>query len=254
MTGLSRATLALVFKIRRKDQVHMSTQSPSSPERRSFLTRLNTRLVSLAAMTGVAMAQENTPAPARWAPSRHEKDDWLDQPTVKHRVLFDTTTPEGFGDAVFFANNFVRVNRTDYSVQSNELSVVIVARHRTTPYGYNDAMWAKYGMALAARARVEDPKMKLPPKVNLFNTAGYGELLNNRGTTLDAVTKQGVQLAVCSISTRAYASIAAQTVGGNVDAVFAELTANLVSNARMVPAGIVTVTRAQERGYSLVSS
>jgi intracellular sulfur oxidation DsrE/DsrF family protein len=232
----------------------MSSQSPLSSERRSFLTHLNAGLASLAAMAGVAMAQEKSTAAPHWEPARHEKDDWLDTLPGKHRVVFDTTTPEGFGDAVFFANNFIRVNRTEYGLPNTDLAVVIVARHRTTPYGYNDAMWAKYGMPLAARARVEDPKTKLPPKMNLFNAAGFGELLTNRNTTWDSLSKQGAQLAVCSISTRAYAGIVAQTIGANVDTIFSELTANLVSNARMVPAGIVTVNRAQERGYSLVSA
>jgi intracellular sulfur oxidation DsrE/DsrF family protein len=47
--------------------------------------------------------------------------------------------------------------------------------------------------------------------------------------------------------------VIAEAMGGNQDAIFNELTANIVSNARMVPAGIVAVNRAQERGYSLVS-
>ena len=46
----------------------------------------------------------------------------------------------------------------------------------------------------------------------------------------------------------------ARAVGGNAEAVNKELIANLVSNARMVPAGIVAVNRAQERGYSFVSA
>lgn len=43
----------------------------------------------------------------------------------------------------------------------------------------------------------------------------------------------------------------AQSAGGNADAVYNELAANLLNNARLVPAGIVAVNRAQERGYSL---
>ncbi len=34
---------------------------------------------------------------------------------------------------------------------------------------------------------------------------------------------------------------------------FEEMKANLLPNARLVPAGIVTVNRAQERGYSLAT-
>jgi intracellular sulfur oxidation DsrE/DsrF family protein len=204
-------------------------------------------------MAGVARAQKSSAPTARWEPARHEKDDWLDSLPGKHRVVFDTKTLESMGDALAFASNFLRVNRTDYGLEHSDLAVVIVARHRSTPFGYNDAMWAKYGFPLAARARVEDPKTKLAPKMNLYNTAGYGELLPNRGVTFDALAKQGVQLAVCSISTRGYSSVIAEAMGGNVDAIFSELTSNIVAGARMVPAGIVAVNRAQERGYSLVS-
>jgi hypothetical protein len=233
----------------------MSIESSSSLERRSFLTRLNTGLASLAGMAGIAMAQEKSTSAARWEPARHEKDDWLDQLPGKHRVVFDTSIPEGLGDALFFARNFINVNRSDYGVQNGDLAVVVVVRHRTTQFGYNDAMWAKYGRPLAERARMEDPKTRMAPKINIYNAAGYGDLLNSRGATLDVVFKLGVQLAVCSTSTRGYASNIVAALGGNVDTVFNELIANLVSpNARMVPAGIVTVNRAQERGYTLMSS
>jgi intracellular sulfur oxidation DsrE/DsrF family protein len=71
---------------------------------------------------------------------------------------------------------------------------------------------------------------------------------------MDSLSKQGVQFAVCSMATRANAGMIARTAGKSTDTIFAELTSNLVSNARMVPAGIVAVNRAQERGYSLVSA
>jgi len=89
--------------------------------------------------------------------------------------------------------------------------------------------------------------------MNMYNTAGYGELLRNRGAISDALSKLGVQLAVCSVWTRGYAAGIAQSTGGNTDAILSELTSNLLSNARMVPAGIVALNRAQERGYSLMS-
>jgi len=205
------------------------------------------------AIGGVAMAQQKSTATARWEPARHDKDDWFDKLPGKHRLVFDTIAADGLGEALTFANNFIRVNRSDYGLEANDLAVVIVVRHHATPFGYNDAMWAKYGMTLAARARFEDPKSKLAPKTNIYNSGAYGELLPNRGTTLDSLSKQGVQLAVCSLATRAYSGSIAEAVGLSPDAIYGELVANLVSNARMVPAGIVAVNRAQERGYSLVS-
>ena len=227
-----------------------------TPERRSFLTRLNAGMASLAAIAvgGAAMAKQKPATTVRWQPARHEKDDWFDNLPGKHRLIFDTTTPQGLGDALLFANNFMGVNRSDYGLENSDLAVVIVARHRSTPFGYSDSIWAKYGMPLAARAQVEDPTTKLAPKRNIYNAADYGDRAANRGIILDSLFKQGVQMAVCSTATRGLSRLIAEAVGGNAEAIYNELTGNLVSNARMVPAGIVAVNRAQERGYSLVST
>jgi len=234
----------------------MNGPSTLPPERRSFLTRLNAGVASLAAIAagGVAMAKTKPSATARWEPARHDKDDWLDKLPGKHRLILDSTTPEGLGDALLFANNFMNINRSDYGLDNSDLAVVIVARHRSTPFGYNDAMWAKYGMEMAARAKVEDPATKAAPKRNIYYAGDNGDTPANRRTTLDLLFKQGIQLAVCATATRGLSRLMAEAVGGNADAIYNELTANLVSNARMVPAGIVAVSRAQERGYSLVST
>jgi intracellular sulfur oxidation DsrE/DsrF family protein len=234
----------------------MSRQSPSSPERRSFLTGRNAGVTSIAAMAigGAALVQGKSTKPTRWEPARHEKDDWLDQVPGKHRLVFDTTMPDGMGDAIGFANNFMNVNQSDYGLQDNDLAVVIVARHASTPFAYNDAMWAKYGAAMKGLTKFDDPKSKVPPKVNVYNSKDYGDLLPNRGVTLDSLAKRGVRFAVCSMATRFIAGMLAGAVGGNADAINSELIANLVKNARMVPAGIIAVNRAQERGYSLATA
>jgi intracellular sulfur oxidation DsrE/DsrF family protein len=231
----------------------MSEQPPSSQERRSFLARLNAGAASLAALAlGSAATAQGKETTTHWEPVRHDKDDWMDKPATKHRLVFDTTTPEGLAEAIAFGGNFIRVNRTDYGLQESDLAVVVIVRFHSTPFGYNDAMWAKYGTAMAAQSRFEDPKSKAAPKANVFESADYGDLMANRGVTLDALFKQGVQLAICSVATRAYAGAIAAAVGGNADAINSELIANRVSTSRMVPAGIVAVSRAQERGYTLV--
>ena len=86
-------------------------------------------------MTGVAMAQQEPPAVARWEPTRHEKDDWLDKLPAKHRLLFDTTSVGGLGGALVFGDNFFRTNRAEYGLENSDLAVVIVGRHRSAPFG-----------------------------------------------------------------------------------------------------------------------
>jgi hypothetical protein len=223
-------------------------------KRRTFLSRLNTGVASAAALAiGVAAkAQTKSGATQRWQPARHEKDDWLDQLPGRHRMVFDTTTPEGLGEALLFAGNFLTVNRSDYGLQSNDLAVVIIVRYQSVGFAYNNTIWAKHGDVIATRAGFRDPRTNAVPNTNLYNATDYGNTLRNRGTTWDSLAAQGVQLAVCSVATRNVADAIAGP-GGNSDTIVRELTSNLVVHARMVPAGIVAVNRAQERGYTLVT-
>ena len=216
----------------------MSKQSPAVSERRSFLNRFNAGAAALAALAAgrVAMAQVKSAPAARFEPARHDKDDWMDGLPGKHRLLIDTTTPDGFRDGLLFASNFLLANRNDYGLQDQDSAVIVVARHLSTGYGFNNDMWAKYGATLADAQAKETPKA------------------NPSAASLGALANQGVQFAVCAMATNRIAGMIARAVGGNAEAVNKELIANLVTNARMVPAGIIAVNRAQERGYSFVSA
>jgi hypothetical protein len=233
----------------------MSTsETRSALARRSFLTRCGAGAAAFGAAFGASSSTAAAQSPAGpvtpWQPARHAEDDWLEQASAKHRVFFDTTAAHGFGEAIFVANNTLNANRTGYGLADADIALIICARHESTPFAYTDAMWAKYGAALAERAAFSDPKTKQPPTINVFQVAGYGPSLGNQGVLLDAVLKRGVRLAVCALATRASASLIARQTGGKVDEIFTELTEHLVPNAHMVPAGIVAVNRAQERGYS----
>jgi intracellular sulfur oxidation DsrE/DsrF family protein len=229
--------------------------STSTSERRSFLTRISSGLAAFAATafaTGSVVQAQSTGS--AWKPERHAKDDWFDQVPGKHRMVFDTTDYNGLGRAMGYANNFIRVNRTDYGLQNNDVAVVMILRAGSTSFAFNDMIWGKYGKIMAERINFVDPKSKMSPSSNLYNSENYGNSLSNRGTTIESLTKQGVQLAVCSVATRGIAGAIAEAMGAKTDDINAELVANILPSARMVPAGIVAVNRAQERGYSFVSA
>lgn len=176
-----------------------------------------------------------------WQAARHDQDDWLDGNTAKHRVILDTWNPEHFPDALQFAGNIVETNKTDYDIPAGELAVVICVRHRTTPFAFNDAMWTKYGKSMSAQMAWTDPSSQGIPSVN-----PYGKRL----TTLAA---QGIQLAICNRTTRAYSGRAAREANAANDVVLKEFMANTIIAGHFVPAGVVAVTRAQERGYANIS-
>ncbi|MBS1818378.1 MAG: hypothetical protein JSU08_10640 [Acidobacteria bacterium] len=221
--------------------------------RRSFLSRLLAGAGAFGAAFGATTAAEAqaTPPAGAFQPARHPEDDWFEQTTGKHRFFYDTTTADAFAQALFFARNFFVANASGYKLADADLAQIICLRHESTSFAFTDAMWAKYGAALSERAaNFVDPKSKQVPTTNIMMVGGYGELMRNVNVTIDQMAKRGVRFAVCAMATRAAAQLAAQKTGGNVDAIYKELTENLIPNGHMVPAGIVAVNRAQERGYT----
>jgi hypothetical protein len=209
----------------------------------------------MGAALGVAAAA-SMPSPAsaaaapRWQPALHPMDDWLDRPKAKHRFVIDSTTAPAAGSALLYANNYLTANKSGYNVEASDLSVVIVFRHFATPFAYSDAFWAKYGTQVSELLEFTDPKTKQPFKANPYESADYGLALPNFGTTVSSLVKQGVHLAVCDMATHFLAGLLAEKTQGNADAIYRELLTNFFPNSHLVPAGIVAVNRAQERGYS----
>jgi hypothetical protein len=218
--------------------------------RRLFLGKLGLGAgVVGAAVAGSSAAMAQVAGDGAFRPARHEQDDWLEKIPGKHRFIFDTNLPDAMGMAVQFANNYYRVNRDASGLKDNDLAVIIVARHRSTSFGYNDAMWAKYGKQFSEHAMFSDPAIKEPPKINMYMTEGLD--VNQAGGMADLI-QRGLHLAVCGTASRGLAGRIARATGGDTEKILEEMVANLLPNAHLVPAGIVAVNRAQERGYSFV--
>jgi intracellular sulfur oxidation DsrE/DsrF family protein len=204
--------------------------------RRTFLSRFP------AATALFAGPQAPQPASIQSAgAARHAADEWLARAPEKHRVIFDSWMADKFGEAIGFAANWVRINKEQYGLTEADLAVVIVTRHGTTPFAFNDAIWTKYGKLFAANMSANDKTAHPNPSTNIY------------ASRLANLTRQGVRLAICNLTLSAYTQIIAKETGAEPDAIHAELTANAIGSAQFVPAGIVAVTRAQEHGYALVS-
>jgi intracellular sulfur oxidation DsrE/DsrF family protein len=216
--------------------------------RRSILSRLGIGVAALGAGLGASRAQAQTGA--RFQPAQHPQDAWFDQLRGTHRFVLDSTSPEGGGGALAFANNFFEANKNGYNLDPPSLAVVVVLRHFSTPFGYTDAIWSKYSPQIFELIKFNDPKTMQPAKANLYNSAAYGFDLPNFGTTIDSLVSKGVNFAVCDMATHFFAGYISDKTKAPADAVYRELTASLIPNAHLVPAGIVAVNRAQEHGYT----
>lgn len=239
-------------------------QRPSEMARRSFLARvgMGVGLAGTAAISGRAEVIRST-AGAGWEPARHAQDDWLEHVPSQHRFVVDTTSPDGLSLACQFTHSYLAANREEYGLQPSDLAVLVVLRHRSTPFGFTDAMWKKYGKQLSQQAEFTDPETGRPfltridelkdramTSVHLRNIYAGGSP-GTSGPMVDLI-KNGVYFAVCKTSTRNICASIAQATGAKSERVLDELSANLIPNARLVSAGIVIVNRAQERGYSYV--
>ena len=217
----------------------MSEKSSSPLPRRSFLTQVGTgAAIGAGAAITIPVATAQSVGSAPWQAARHEQDDWLDKIPGKHRMVFDTTQPAGMSSALIYATNYYNANQSSYGLQNADLAVVIIARHISTVFAYNEAMWAKYGDPISNFV----DRTKDPSKTNTY------------GRQLTALTGRGTHLAVCQLATRAIAGSIARAVSSTADDIFNELSANLLPNSHLVAAGIVAVGRAQDHGYALVNA
>lgn len=209
------------------------------------------KILGLGIALGAAASSSAKAAPAATSyPVMEPQDTWLDGGGRRHRMVFDSISGNGAGDALAFARNFYTVNGKAYGIAENEISVIIIFRHLSTPFGFTDVVWARYGAIFVDRTKLNDPRTSAPPKVNLFNIE-LKDGMSNRGATLGALAQLGARFAICGSATHAIAETIAKKTGGEAEAVFQDLTANLVPGALMVPAGIVALNRAQEHGYTL---
>jgi hypothetical protein len=198
---------------------------------------------------GLAAVQPAEAAPAAWTPALEKQDDWMDMPAA-HRFVFDCISPEGAASTLGFCRNFYDFSKSGYGLEPSSSAVVIILRSRATMFGYNDVVWAKYGAILSDAAKLIDPATKAAPVRNIYNVKGLrgGE---GGGVTLSDLIDHGARFAICGAATQGITNNLAKTTGGKAENIHAELAANLIPNARLVPAGIIALNRTQERGYAV---
>ena len=221
----------------------------SAVARRLFLSRLGAGVGVLGATAVGVSAEAAQTAPASpFVSARHSQDDWYDKVSGVHRLVFDTTSPDGLGTGLQFATNFFEANKTGYDLKDNDVAVIMIVRHKSTAFGYNDAIWAKYSAQLSQNTGFVDPQSKEAPVVNFYGTPGKE---GGRPGRLAALINRGAHVAICQMATRAIAGQLARATNQTQDDVFAELAANLVTNGHLAAAGILALNRAQEHGYTV---
>ncbi|MBN4053795.1 hypothetical protein JYT97_02805 [Haliea sp. AH-315-K21] len=220
-------------------------------ERRSLVKVMGTAaLAGLAVNASTANAQ-NSANTNGFTPMRHSEDSWLDELSGNHRVFVDTSSALGGVDGLLYSANIMNTHNNVYAGSDEDYAMILCFRHNSTPFAFNDAIWEKYGDIFYGIMQYADPKTGEAPKMNLLNSADHAMF---PGLTIDGMAARDVQFAICSNATRFFSGAVAGSTDASAADVFDELVANAVPNSRFVSAGVIAATRAQEYGYSLLST
>jgi intracellular sulfur oxidation DsrE/DsrF family protein len=218
----------------------MSDNDKALTARRSLLNGIGAAALAGVALAGtqVASAQEN---PRRSEPRAHALDAWMDAIPGDHRVFIDTDNTAGGTNALRYASNILNAHVNAYEGKEQDMAMIICYRHASTPLGFNDAMWEKYGSIFSSFGRPPGQEVETPVK-------------NPQADNIAAAVARGIHFAICNSATTMFSGLIARQTEQEAAAVLAELVANIISNGHMVPAGVMAITRAQEHGYSFMYS
>lgn len=209
------------------------------PPRREFLERLG--LIAIAAsipeLAGAETVRRHVAAPS-WDMS------WVDRlSAAPYKAVVDTTKVQDdeLNTAADMLDTFHEVYDKD------EMRVVVVLRHFAAAMGLNDAMWDRY--AIGEERNVTDPATKAPAKRNPYlRPAPDAKEAWERNGKIDPLVARGVIFLVCNRATMGLASSLAKKANKPIDDVKADLRANLVPGATLMPNGIFALVRAQNAG------
>ena len=222
--------------------------------RRSFLATLGTA-GAVAALGGGALGMSPASAFAGesgLASSRDWDLRWLERVRrARHRAVFDAANR---GNVLDLSARYLEGVVAAYPDQANSACAVLNFRTRAVSMGLNDAMWAKY--PLAEDYKIDDPDTGKPARRNVDLRLGTKPADNNTisANTIEVVQARGGVVIVCDFAMGHLATRLAQTAGAEKDAVHADLAANLVAGAFLVPAGIFGMAEAQNAGCAFVSA
>jgi hypothetical protein len=177
--------------------------------------------------------------------------------TAKHKAVFDSPEVEdgltaGPGQAVRYVNGVHDALGAAYT----DVQTVIVVRHKSIIFAFNDAMWEKYKIGEVSKVKTDSGAWatKNPHAVSRSG-GGRGNGAGDRPQSNFAwLTTHGHVLLGCDLATRGYATQLADRTKSTMDAVYEELKANLVPGLILQPNGIYAVHRAQEAGCTYIRS
>jgi intracellular sulfur oxidation DsrE/DsrF family protein len=178
--------------------------------------------------------------------------DWEAKITGRHRYVFQARDPRE-GSAVLVARTVLDTQRDSFGLRDRDTTVVVGLQARAVALALNDAMWAKYplGKLLGMNSAPQQPYARNP-----LVSHQPGDSADFAGGTIAELLARGVVILVCNntLKNMAPSVLPAPVTPEQAAAFYADIVANVVPGVHIVPAMVVALGTAQERGCHYVSA
>ncbi len=216
----------------------------SISDRRRFLGSLATGAATLgiASLADPAMLAAGTSNPF---PAVDEKsfEAWLDGIKGKHKQVFDCMLPDN-GMALAWSRVFLMSNK-QLGVPESECTSVLILRHDSIPLAMESGLWAKYKFGEVFH--INDMATNKHSVRNMFWKPKPNEL-PLPGMALNELLDSGVLVGVCDLALTFYSKRVADSMKISAEECKKEWVAGVFPGIQIVPSGVLTINRAQERG------
>ena len=213
----------------------MSETPQQASARRSFLGRLAAATAAFGVGAWPATGSAANPGPVA---STGADEPWMARLGGTSRVVFHAHEPTA-GLALRWAQTFLDTQKASYGRADKDSGVIVGLNGKSIGLVFNDAMWAKYPIAQT---------LSMTGSVNPAGPAGTN--------TIAQLLARGAIILVCQNSLRASGQrFLPESQRGDAAArtAFAtEVSANLSPGIEVVPAMVVTLQMAQDRGCRYV--
>jgi intracellular sulfur oxidation DsrE/DsrF family protein len=203
--------------------------------------------MSGACTTAASTSQAPLPAAPPAAKEGPWDSSWLDQLTAKHKQIFDVSAYAD-GGGLFYAKNYFNAHRDAFGTTYPDVQAVLGIHGDAYPIVFTDAIWARYDFG--RRVKAKDPRTGKPALRNVLWQPREGEEMYEY--SVNALQPRGAKFILCNNVLRFITRTLARETRATYEATRTELIAGLLPNVTVVPAMVVALGLAQERGCSYV--
>lgn len=173
---------------------------------------------------------------------------WLDRLGGSHGQFFDMAGISG-GKALQQSRNFLNAYRDAFGVESDDIDLVIGMHGSAAVLAFDDSAWGEFD--LGEHVKVKDPATAAGAERNVF-AGGNGDPVVPADATIGALQRRGVIFLLCNNAFNRLVGELARKGHGSTEDVRQRLLDHLLPGVEVVPALVVAVNQAHEKGLSYV--